>query len=430
MVRWRSVRGIGFVVAVYLFGLHLTAPGGAAGSPRAYLYALFGPRDPASAVCCDGSAATLADPGRLPSTVLEVVSVDNSPFMAKSIDLGQIQARGMVVSLDGLRVFVLDAAGSIAVYDVATGGRVATFSVPEIPVSAELGGGGTLLYVTTEAASVIAINASSGARTDVLSTSLQRLTHLSVLVSGGGDEIAIGATSGGPALFRARADAGRFSLDRASSLLYPCGTASPAGDDVAFTTSGWVMVNNRGCQQIASVHEVSGSWFAAYLRYADQTCSPNSKQNMAWYSPLIDRTFVIFGGTSGDLPVALPFANQGLTATGYVQGFSGTPEVGALTPDGRRLLVIKQMTCQDRFKLDAYDVLTHDLASPTYSFVTPAATRAPVDVRVIVRDGALPGPMMSSGVQALVGSSRTWLKLGLLAFGVALWRLDRRRKRL
>jgi hypothetical protein len=190
------------------------------------------------------------------------------------------------------------------------------------------------------------------------------------------------------------------------------------------------MANVRGCQAIVSTWFAGDQpWSMAIWRYASGSCMPFVAQNSLLYSALTDRAYVVFRGSADQRTVAVPIADPLTFDRRFISGFSGTPEAGALTPDGRGLLLVKQTSCQAPFQLDSYDTLGGALTSGTYTFSTPAAFRSPVDAKAVTREGGLPG-MSGSAATRLRGlpGAGAW-HLGLVAFGFALWRLDRRRSR-
>jgi hypothetical protein len=262
------------------------------------------------------------------------------------------------------------------------------------------------------------------------------LNHLSVFASDGGDELAIGATSSAPALYRLRAQGGSFSMIRRPRLpTFWCDAYCPGGDDVAFTSNGYVVMNVRGCRDVITLVEWADSfgWTQGDWIYASASCMPYAAQNTVLYSAPRDRFYLVFGGSQGPQPAAMPFSDASSHGTarvaGWIAGFAGTPEAGAITADGRQLLVVKQQGCLSPFQLDRYDTMADQLTSGVYVFTTSSSSRLPVGARVVTLGGGLPG--MSGSMTQRLGTTlgSAGFQLGLVVFGLVLWRFDRRRGR-
>jgi hypothetical protein len=432
----RYASGALFVLGVYFFGMYLTAADGATALADNLLFVLFGSNPRAGIDCENASPPLPCNPGvvRIPNGAVEIVDLGtNQPTLRKSIDLGAANPTSLAVAPNGKRFYFVDGLNR-AVYtvDSATGAFLRTTPIPEGPLDCVLSVDGLFLYVTTEEPSVVTLDVTTGV---VVGKSVPGQGFPEVF---GGialnhgpdtDQLAVAATSSAQAYYlfgakRGSVGAGqRFEV--ANACLEPYCRRS---DDVTYAASDRLLLTSLLCGQLFDFSLPSGTQISGGS-FGKDTCLPLNPQNSLLYSPLTQWAYLVTRRASLGIYPGGAAVDPATFSSFFISSFHGIPEAAAFASDMRSLYIVSQVDPNSQLGLDRFDAVTGVFSPMVYGFSRLIQGRTAIDAKIVQAKGVftiLVGGLPFVGAKSLAGSLG---QLALLAFGLALLKLDGRWRR-
>lgn len=431
----RFVSGTLFVLGVYFFGMFLTAADGGPALTDHLLYVLFGSNNRADIDCVGGSGPLPCGPEVLktPNGGIEIVDLSTTPpTLKKSIDLGASNPTSFAVSPDGKRIYFVDALNSNVYFvDSATGAFLNTTPVREIPVDCVLSPDGRHLYVTTKEPSVVTIETNYGTVVGKVAPGQPYKEQFGGIAFNPGpdnrNQLAVAATSSAPAYYLLGAIAGSVTLGpRIEVSGYCTDPFCGHGDDVVFRGQEQMLLANTVCSQLYSFSLPSGTQISGGS-FGKEACLQLNPQNSLLYSPLSDKAYLVYRKFSFGLTTGMGVIDPDDFSSYLISGVPGIPEAAAFAPGSRYLYIVSQDKFTSPFQLTVYDALTGQASAAGYTFASFVFHRTAIDAKVVQAPRVF--AVMAGGVPftGSRGTAGSLLQIGLLLFGVALLRLDRRR---
>ncbi len=432
----RFVSGALFVLGVYFFGMYLTAADGGPALTDHLLYVLFGSNRNAGIDCSQGSPPLPCNPGVLkpPSGAVEIVDLGTDPpTLRKAIDLGASNPKSIAVAPDGKRFYFADSLnGAVYTVDSVTGAFMGTTPIPEIPLDCVLSADGKYLYVTTEEPSVVTVDTRFGIVVGKAAPGQsypEEFGGIALQHGDTSDQLAVAATSSAPAYYLFGANKGAVSVGPRVEISGYCTDPFCArADDVVYGGTDRLLVASLTCSQLFAYGLSSGLPISSGT-YGDDACLPLNPQNSLLYSPLTQWAYLVTRKFSLGLAPGLVAVNPADFSSFFVSAFSGIPEAAAFAPDGRSLFVVSQDTFVAPLGLDKFDALTGDVTHDLYTFSLLAQNRTAIDAKIVQASGVF--TLLAAGIP-FVGAKGLASSLGqvvLVIFGLALLRLDGKRRR-
>jgi YVTN family beta-propeller protein len=319
--------------------------------------------------------------GAPPQSAVEVVNLASGSAL-RTVSLGARVVTSLAVSPDKSRLYVTDrTSNAVVVADALTGAVLAAVPVT-VPSDTALSADGSRLYVSAQQ-SVVAIDTATHTVQATLATGSD--TPLGLSLSPNGSTLAAVSTAGGasPALYLI--DAATLTLTARVPITNPgeptnCATFP---NDVAFAGAGRVLLWDSNCDNIYQVDVPSATQLTAgTIRLGRDGGSSANFNNVLHYGSPSARAYVVKESTAApSLPLAVvdPAAANGA----LIGGFSGTPFVPALTPDGGTLVVsvIHRFSGGGADTLDRFDTASSTFTPGVYTF--SSSTMSVRDMRIL-----------------------------------------------
>ena len=431
----RFVSATLFVLGVYFFGMFLTVADGGPALADHLLFVLFGSNDRADVDCIGGSGPLPCTSGVLktPNGGIEIVDLStNPPTLKKSIDLGASNPTSFAVAPNGKKIYFADALNSnVYVIDSATGAFLSTIPVPEIPQDCVLSPDGRYLYVTTMEPSVVTIDTVLGTVVGKVAPGRPYPEQFGGIAFNPGaqnqNQLAVAATSSAPAYYLFGASNSVVTLGpRIEVSGYCTDPFCGRSDDIVFGGTNRVLLVNTACSQLYSFGLPSGTQISGGT-FGDNSCVALNPQNSLFYSPLTDKAYLVYRKFSLGLTTGMGVIDPVTFSSFLISGVPGIPEAAAFAPGSRYLYIVSQQSFTSPFVLSVYDALAGTLANPGYTFASFTFHRSAIDAKIVQASQVF--TVMAGGLP-FTGSRSTsdsLLQVGLLLFGIALLRLDRKR---
>jgi DNA-binding beta-propeller fold protein YncE len=309
-----------------------------------------------------------------PNSAIEIVDLATMSTVG-SFSIGQREVTSLAVRRLGshnFRCYVTDLTnGAVVALNANSGAVTATVAVA-YPCDCVIAANGHRLYVSAYE-SVVAIDTGPNTVSQVLQTSPD--TPLGISLSPDGSTLAVATTDGGsnPALYLINASS--LALKTRIAITNPgeptnCATFP---NDTAFTNTGRVMLWDSNCDNLYQVDVASAAQRTSdTIRIGRDSGSFFNFNNQLSYSTVSARAHVT--KESAELAVIDP---AGLTGS-RIGGFTGTPFVPSLSPDGKTVFisVIHRFSGGGADTLDRYDVASGAITRAVYTF-----TRSSLSVR-------------------------------------------------
>jgi DNA-binding beta-propeller fold protein YncE len=323
-----------------------------------------------------------------PAGAIEIVDLASLETV-RTISIGRREVTSVAVAPDCQRCYVIDRTRHAVVTFTLPAGE-AIDSLPLLdPRDCLLSPDGETLYVTAHQ-SVVAIDTRTTTIRSTFSTA--GVTTLGTALSPEADTLAaVGSCPDGQATLYL-IDTARLAL-RASVPITadrPGRTAAPTS--VVFTDAGRELLwdsNGDALYQVDGAGQAPVQLHAGTIDLGRQGDSLLEFYHLLVYSASAARAYATKESILGTFEPALAVLDPVGASAQLVHGFTGTPLVPALTPDGTTLFVsvIHRFSGGGADTLDRYDTLSNRLTRNVYTFSVP--TMSVRDMR-LVRRGPVP----------------------------------------